>query len=110
MVSACVFRRIWLGLILTAMAVGLLACAKSSPNSSGGAVGLSAAELQQQKGSPVSTETPTARTQAKVLTYPHDERYQVEDNKVVAAARPPSGDERVLQTWLQKWVNVPTVY
>lgn len=85
----------------------LLAC--SGPHRSRIQYGVTtAAQLQAEKGSPVAVERPT--TEARLLVYPEDQKFQVQQDVVVAGFRVPRPEERSLLYWRHKFQDCETSF
>ncbi|MBY0517107.1 MAG: hypothetical protein K2P81_09375 [Bacteriovoracaceae bacterium] len=68
------------------------------------------AGLIEMKGEPESTEKPVAKSDLSVLVYEEDQKFQIENDLVVAGFRKPVNDETSLLYWRHKFKNCQTSF
>ena len=69
-----------------------------------------AAQLRAAMGEPLSQQATSAQHPSEVVIYPEDERYQIEQNIVVAGFRNPTEQERTLLYWRHHFQGKETTF
>jgi hypothetical protein len=85
--------------LVAAATLAVSACSSGVQGTSDAAVGQSVTALQQSLGTPQRVTQPAGSAGTQLLHYSGMRSYQVKNNQVVAATRPPSDAETTLQYW-----------